>query len=126
MACETDPCPVFGFLTHLHSDNGESFIAKISQQCAASQVSVGVSVLSVIHRHPELLSIETPSSKVDKFLTTFSPFPDEHILVRQFGHCIWKSAERNSLFSAALWAIIRTKEVGVIIKNCEGFILLAN
>lgn len=65
VACEIDLCLVFGFLAHLHSHNGESFIAKDSQQCAASQLSVGVSVLSVIHRHPVLLSIETASSKID-------------------------------------------------------------
>ena len=64
MACETDPCPVFGFLAHLHSDNGEPLFAKGSQQCAASQVSDGLSVLSTIHSHPVLLSIETAYSKL--------------------------------------------------------------
>lgn len=65
MAHETDPHPVFGFLVHLHSDNGEPLIAKGSQQCVASQVSDGLSVLSAIHSHLVLLSIETAYSKID-------------------------------------------------------------
>lgn len=64
MACETDPCPVFGFLDHLHSDNGEPFIAKGTQQYAASQVFDGASVLSTIDRHPVLLCTETAYSKI--------------------------------------------------------------
>lgn len=70
VACETDPCLVFGFLAHLHSDNGEPFIAKGSQQCAAGQVSDGVFVLSAIHRHSVLLTMETAYSKIDKKILT--------------------------------------------------------
>lgn len=128
MACETDPCPVFGFLDHLHSDNGEPFIAKGIQQCAASQVVDGTFVLSAIHRYAELLSIEEPSQKwtekvSDSILLLFS---GPYILVRQFGHEIWHSPERNCVLSAAFWVMIWTKEVGVTIKNCERLILLAN
>lgn len=102
MACETDPCPVFGFLAHLHSDNGETFIAKGSQQCAASQVSVGVSVLSAIHRHFVLLNFEIASSKIYwKIFLTPSSFPGPQTLVKQFGHSIWQPPERNYLLSDA-------------------------
>lgn len=66
MAGETDACPVFGFLDHLHPDNGEPFIAKGAQQCAANQAFDGPSVFSTTHRHPVLLSIETASPKFDR------------------------------------------------------------
>lgn len=75
VACETDPCPMFDFLDHLHWDNGEPFIAKASQQCAASQGFDGPPVLSTTHRHPVWLSIETAFSKIDrkKILTLLPP-----------------------------------------------------
>lgn len=75
MACETDPCPVFGFLDHLHWDNGEPFMARAAQPCAGSQGFDGPPVLST-----------TQKSTEETFRLYFLPFAWSTHLSETFGH----------------------------------------
>lgn len=79
VACETDLCHVFGFLDHLHSDNGEWFFPcqKVLRGGLIIKVSDETLLLLTLQRHPVWLRIETVFSNINwkhfwlYFLTSF-------------------------------------------------------